>query len=53
MLGKLRKTGRFSIFATRCVGACSLAPVFTVNDEVYGKATPELLDEVIDKYSKE
>ena len=30
--------GKFSIDATRCVGACGLAPVFTINNEVYGKA---------------
>ena len=39
--------GKFTIEETRCVGACGLAPVFTVNGEVYGKATPELLDKVI------
>ena len=33
----------------RCVGACGLAPVFTVNNKVYGKATVKKLDEVIDE----
>ena len=41
--------GKFSIDATRCVGACGLAPVFTINNEVYGKATVKKLDEVLDK----
>ena len=49
-VGQTTEDGLFSIEATRCVGACGLAPVFTVNDEVYGKATPELLDKVIDEY---
>ena len=49
-VGQTTKDGRFSIEATRCIGACGLAPVFTVNDEVYGNATPELLDKVIDEY---
>ena len=31
-------------------GACGLAPVFTVNEEVYGKATPELMEKVIAEY---
>lgn len=44
--------GKFSIDATRCVGACGLAPVFTVNNEVYGKATVKKLDEVLDEYMK-
>ena len=53
-VGQTTKDGKFSIEATRCIGACGLAPVFTVNDEVYGNATPELLDKIIDEYmSKE
>ena len=39
----------FSIETMRCVGACGLAPVFTVNGKVYGKATVKKLDEVIDE----
>ena len=50
--GEKTKDGKFSIDATRCVGACGLAPVFTVNDEVYGKATVKKLDEVLDEYMK-
>ena len=49
-VGQTTEDGKFSIEETRCIGACGLAPVFTVNDEVYGKATPELLDKVIDEY---
>ena len=50
--GETTKDGKFSLDATRCVGACGLAPVFTVNDEVYGKATVKKLDEVLEEYSK-
>ena len=50
--GETTKDGKFSIDATRCVGACGLAPVFTVNDEVYAKATVKKLDEVLDEYMK-
>ena len=46
-VGQVTKDGKFSIEATRCIGACGLAPVFTVNGEVYGKATPEILEKVI------
>ena len=35
--------GLFSIEACRCVGACGLAPVMTVNGEVYGRLTPDML----------
>ena len=51
--GKTSKDGKFSIDTTRCVGACGIAPVFTVNNEVYGHATVKKLDEVIDKLEKE
>ena len=43
---------KFSLDSTRCVGACGLAPVMLVNDEVYGKMTPEQVDGIIDKYAK-
>ena len=49
-VGETTKDGLFSIEATRCVGACGLAPVFKVNEEVYGKATPALVDKVIEEY---
>ena len=51
-VGETTEDGKFSLEATRCIGACGLAPVFTVNDEVYGKATPELVDKVIDEYKQ-
>lgn len=46
--GETTKDGMFSIDSTRCLGACGIAPVFTVNGEVYGKATVKKLDEVLD-----
>ena len=47
--GETTGDGKFSIEATRCLGACGLAPVFTVNGEVYGKATVQKLDQVLDE----
>ena len=47
--GQTTEDGKFSIDETRCVGACGLAPVFTVNGEVYGKATVQKLDQVLDE----
>ena len=52
-IGETTPDGKFSIEETRCVGACGLAPVFTVNGEVYGKATVQKLDQVIDELMKE
>ena len=48
-VGETTADGKFSIEETRCVGACGLAPVFTVNGEVYGKATVQMLDKVLDE----
>lgn len=48
-VGQTTADGKFSIDATRCVGACGLAPIFTVNNEVRGKATVKKLDEVLDE----
>ena len=48
--GETTADGKFSIDSTRCIGACGLAPVFTVNDEVYGKATPELMEKILHEY---
>ncbi len=50
--GETTPDGKFSIEETRCVGACGLAPVFTVNGEVYGKATVQKLDQVLDELMK-
>lgn len=42
--------GLFSLTACRCIGACGLAPVMTVNDEVYGRLVPEDIDGILEKY---
>ena len=48
-IGQTSKDGKYSLEATRCIGACGLAPVFTVNGEVYGKATVQKLDQVLEE----
>lgn len=42
---------KFSLSACRCIGACGLAPVLTVNEEVYGRLTVDDVDGVIAKYN--
>ena len=42
--------GKFSLDATRCLGRCGLAPVMMINDDVYGRLTPENVAEVFEKY---
>lgn len=40
----------FSLDATRCVGCCGMAPVMTVNDDVYGKVKTDDLERILDSY---
>ncbi len=42
---------KFSLDATRCIGCCGLAPVMTVNDDVYGKVSAEEVEGILAKYS--
>lgn len=48
--GECTEDGRFSLEACRCIGACGLAPVLTVNDEVYGKLLPADIPDILAKY---
>lgn len=48
--GECTEDGKFSIEACRCIGACGLAPVLTVNDEVYGKLTTDDISGILAKY---
>ena len=48
--GECTPDGKFSLDACRCVGACGLAPVMTINDDVYGRLTGDELDEILAKY---
>ena len=49
-VGQCSADGKFSLNATRCIGACGLAPVMTVNDAVFGQVTPADLDDIFAKY---
>ena len=49
-VGECTDDGLFSLDSCRCIGACSLAPVVTINEEVYGKLVPEDIDGIIDTY---
>ena len=42
--------GKYSLTACRCIGACGLAPVLTVNEEVYGRITADDVDSILEKY---
>ncbi len=48
--GETSSDGKYSLDATRCIGACGLAPVLTINDEVYGKLTVGQIPAILKKY---
>ncbi len=48
--GDTSSDGKYSIEATRCIGACGLAPVITINGEVYGRLAKEDVDDILAKY---
>ena len=49
-VGRTTPDGLFTLNATRCLGACGLAPVMMINDEVYGRLTPDMVPGIIAKY---
>jgi NADH-quinone oxidoreductase subunit E len=49
-VGTTSTDGKYSLEATRCIGACGLAPVLTVNEDVYGRLTLDDIPDIIEKY---
>lgn len=49
-VGECTPDGKFSLDATRCIGACGLAPVLTVNDDVYGRLVADDVEKILSKY---
>lgn len=50
-VGECTPDGKFSLDATRCIGACGLAPVMTINDEVYGRLVVDDVEDILKKYA--
>ena len=48
--GECTPDGKFSLDACRCVGACGLAPVMLINEDVYGRMTPDQVKGILAKY---
>ncbi len=48
--GEVTDDGKFTIETTRCLGACSLAPVIVINGELFGKMSGEEIEKILDKY---
>jgi len=50
--GEMTEDGLFTVKDVRCIGACGLAPVLTVNEKVYGKVKPSDVDKIIRHYRR-
>lgn len=48
--GKTTPDGLFTLSGTRCLGCCGLAPVIMINDDVYGRLTPDDIPGILNKY---
>ncbi len=48
--GETSKDGKYSLEATRCIGACGLAPVLSINGDVYGRLTAKDIPGILAKY---
>ncbi len=48
--GECSADGKYSVEACRCIGACGLAPVMTINDDVYGRLTTDMIPGILAKY---
>ncbi len=46
-VGDTTADAKFSLRTLRCVGACGLAPVVMINDKVYGRVTPDMIDSIL------
>ena len=49
--GGVTEDGKFSLDVLRCVGACGLAPVMTINGKTYGRLVPEHIKEILAEYA--
>ncbi|MCW2276716.1 NADH-quinone oxidoreductase subunit NuoE [Heliophilum fasciatum] len=49
--GETTEDQRFTLESVACIGACGLAPVITINDDTFGRLTPEQLPEILARYA--
>ncbi|NLI91883.1 MAG: NAD(P)H-dependent oxidoreductase subunit E [Peptococcaceae bacterium] len=49
-VGETTSDGVFSLDATRCIGACGLAPVMTINDKVFGELDADKVEKILHEY---
>ncbi len=52
-VGQTTEDKMFTLEATRCLGCCGLAPVMTIDEDVYGNVDPKRVPEIIAKYKNQ
>jgi len=51
--GETTKDLEFTLESVACIGACGLAPVMSINDDIHGKLTPDKIPEILAKYRRQ
>lgn len=51
-VGQTTPDNKFTLQPTRCLGACGLSPVMMIDDEVYGRLTPDDIPGILAKYTE-
>lgn len=49
-IGEISEERKYGLEATRCIGACGMAPVLTINEEVHGRLNSDQLGQILQKY---
>lgn len=49
-IGQITADGKFSLEEVRCIGCCGLAPVISINGEIFGRLEPRQLEGILDKF---
>ena len=52
-VGEISEDRKYGLEATRCIGACGMAPVLTINEEVHGRLNADQLGQILEKYQNE
>ena len=48
--GETTEDERFTFETVRCIGGCSLGPMVKVNDDMYGRVSPDTIEKILDQY---
>ncbi len=51
-VGEITPDRKFGLKSSRCIGACNMAPVMIIGEEIHGKIKPEMLSDILDPPKK-